>query len=345
MQSLKSDYVNVCPLTRLLPRPINDFDPVVRRGEHVQDEVIRGYVEDDQDEECLEELEYQVVVVGEDEGPDSEDQHVVLSFTAAEVQDRVFVFTSINETKSGSIPLRMVVETRASCGFGILPASQSEELNSLGLAIVPLYRLCLLVASSARYQAQHLFLGRQGDAERFDDPGASPHSFLLTTRTARVTCLMQPQLVTKPRCLFTLAHTKARNNALQKVQTRSSTEILHLDLYTILDCQETSWAIRQISMHVILPISHAWISYEEHMDFWMPISGYTNPGLIRIERSNVGEEYEWRDAVCLKEAGGIGEDLCIEEWKVLVHTIGSIYRSAKRSLLAQAGVNIAESRQ
>ncbi|KAK0437593.1 uncharacterized protein EV420DRAFT_1651845 [Desarmillaria tabescens] len=85
MQSLKSDYVNVCPLTRLLPRPINDFDPIVRRGEHVQDEVIRGYVEDDQDEECLEELEYQVVVVGEDEGPDSE------------VQDRIFVFTSTNK--------------------------------------------------------------------------------------------------------------------------------------------------------------------------------------------------------------------------------------------------------
>ncbi|KAK0457356.1 uncharacterized protein EV420DRAFT_1550432 [Desarmillaria tabescens] len=96
-------------------------------------------------------------------------------------------------------------------------------------------------------------------------------------------------------------------------------------------------------MHVISPISHAWVSYEERMDFRMPkvsisadpqlIPKDTSPGLIRIEMLNLGAEYVWRDALYLKQSGGIREDLRIEEWKVVVPTTGSIYRRPSLSCL------------
>ncbi|KAK0452851.1 uncharacterized protein EV420DRAFT_1700980 [Desarmillaria tabescens] len=106
-----------------------------------------------------------------------------------------------------------------------------------------------------------------------------------------------------------------------------SSKIFHLDTFE----SETPWAIRQISMHVILPISHAWISCEEPMGFWMPISGCewhgvsasvdpelipkdTSPGLIRIERLNMGAE--------------LRKDVCTGERKVEVLTI-AIGSSAK----------------
>ncbi|KAK0437594.1 uncharacterized protein EV420DRAFT_161529 [Desarmillaria tabescens] len=84
------------------------------------------------------------------------------------------------------------------------------------------------------------------------------------------------------------------------------------------------------------PISHAWVSDKERMDVWTPINGYEWPvpipkdsdlNHIRIEMLNLGGEYVWLDVLCLRQEGGCREDLCREEWKVDVPTIGAIYLS------------------
>ncbi|KAK0447038.1 uncharacterized protein EV420DRAFT_1569619 [Desarmillaria tabescens] len=82
-------------------------------------------------------------------------------------------------------------------------------------------------------------------------------------------------------------------------------------------------------------ISHAWMSDEERVDVWTPINGYewpvsipkdANLNLIRIEMLNLGAEYAWLDVLCLRQAGGQGEHLRAEEWKLDVPTIGWVYR-------------------
>ncbi|KAK0431776.1 hypothetical protein EV421DRAFT_2089870 [Armillaria borealis] len=82
-------------------------------------------------------------------------------------------------------------------------------------------------------------------------------------------------------------------------------------------------------------ISHAWMSDEERVDVWTPINGYDWPvpipkdaklELIRIEMLNLGAEYAWLDVLCLRQAGGQGEHLRVEEWKLDVPTIGWVYR-------------------
>ncbi len=82
-------------------------------------------------------------------------------------------------------------------------------------------------------------------------------------------------------------------------------------------------------------ISHAWMSDEERVDVWTPINGYEWPvpvpkdaklELIRIEMLNLGAEYAWLDVLCLRQVGGQGEHLRVEEWKLDVPTIGWVYR-------------------
>ncbi|PBK59354.1 hypothetical protein ARMSODRAFT_838704, partial [Armillaria solidipes] len=85
-------------------------------------------------------------------------------------------------------------------------------------------------------------------------------------------------------------------------------------------------------------ISHAWMDVEECMDVWTPINGYqwpipipkdSNLDLIQIEMLNLGADYVWLDVLCLRQPGGPGEHLRMEEWKVDVPTIGWAYRQAQ----------------
>ncbi len=60
-----------------------------------------------------------------------------------------------------------------------------------------------------------------------------------------------------------------------------------------------------------------------------PINGYewpvpmpkdANLDLIRIEMLNLGAEYAWLDVLCLRQEGGKGKHLRVEEWKLDVPT-------------------------
>ncbi|PBK62310.1 hypothetical protein ARMSODRAFT_943196 [Armillaria solidipes] len=82
-------------------------------------------------------------------------------------------------------------------------------------------------------------------------------------------------------------------------------------------------------------ISHAWVDEKDRMDAMTPINGYewplpmpkdANLDLIRIEMLNHGAEYAWLDVLCLRQEGGKNEHLRLEEWKLDVPTIGSVYR-------------------
>ncbi len=84
-------------------------------------------------------------------------------------------------------------------------------------------------------------------------------------------------------------------------------------------------------------ISHAWMDEEDRKDIMTPINGCEWPvpipkdaslDLIRIEMLNLGAEYAWLDVLCLRQKGGIREDLREEEWKVDVPTIGDVYHQA-----------------
>ncbi|KAK0449098.1 uncharacterized protein EV420DRAFT_792183 [Desarmillaria tabescens] len=83
------------------------------------------------------------------------------------------------------------------------------------------------------------------------------------------------------------------------------------------------------------PISHAWVDEKDRVDVWTPINGKKWPvpipndadlRLIRIEMLNLGYEYTWLDVLCLRQVGGLREDLRVEEWKLDVPTIGRVYR-------------------
>ncbi|KAK0479183.1 hypothetical protein IW261DRAFT_1593759 [Armillaria novae-zelandiae] len=76
-------------------------------------------------------------------------------------------------------------------------------------------------------------------------------------------------------------------------------------------------------------ISHAWVDKNDHGYEWpVPMPKNANLDLIRIEMLNLGAEYAWLDVLCLRQEGGRGEYLCVEEWKLDVPTIGWVYESA-----------------
>ncbi len=88
------------------------------------------------------------------------------------------------------------------------------------------------------------------------------------------------------------------------------------------------------------PISHAWVDEKDRGDVLTPINRKKWPvpipkdadlNLIRIEMLNLGAEYAWLDVLCLrqKEEGGSREDLRVEEWRLDVPTIGSVYMDVK----------------
>ncbi len=84
-------------------------------------------------------------------------------------------------------------------------------------------------------------------------------------------------------------------------------------------------------------ISHAWVDEKDRVNVMIPINGCewpvpmpkdANLDLIRIEMLNLGAEYVWLDILCLRQEGGKGEHLRLEEWKLDVPTIGWVYEHA-----------------
>ncbi|KAK0471430.1 hypothetical protein IW261DRAFT_1612135 [Armillaria novae-zelandiae] len=84
----------------------------------------------------------------------------------------------------------------------------------------------------------------------------------------------------------------------------------------------------------LVPMSHAWMddadcvnaSTSINRSEWpVPIPKETNLDLIRIEMLNLGAEYAWLDVLCLRQRGGLRDDLYAEEWKLDGPTIGSVY--------------------
>ncbi len=81
-------------------------------------------------------------------------------------------------------------------------------------------------------------------------------------------------------------------------------------------------------------ISHVWVDERDRVDMCTPINRRewpvpmpkdANLDLIRIEMFNLGAEYVWLDVLCLRQEGGLREDLRVQEWKIDVPTIGSVY--------------------
>ncbi len=96
-----------------------------------------------------------------------------------------------------------------------------------------------------------------------------------------------------------------------------------------------SWITDGLSM--AQPISHAWVDEKDRVDVWtsinrkewpVPIPKGASLELIRIEMLNLGVQYTWLDVVCLRQKGGLQEDLRVEEWKLDVPTIGYVYKWA-----------------
>ncbi|KAK0431152.1 hypothetical protein EV421DRAFT_1720799 [Armillaria borealis] len=92
-----------------------------------------------------------------------------------------------------------------------------------------------------------------------------------------------------------------------------------------------------ISSTELLPISHAWVDEKDRVDVWTLINGKEWPvpipkgaslELIWIEMLNLGVEYTWLDVLCLRQKGGLQEDLHVKEWKLDMPTIGHVYDDA-----------------
>ncbi|KAK0457739.1 uncharacterized protein EV420DRAFT_1270972 [Desarmillaria tabescens] len=95
------------------------------------------------------------------------------------------------------------------------------------------------------------------------------------------------------------------------------------------------------------PISHAWMDEKDRINVWTPINERewpvpipkdVNLNLVRIEMLNLGVEYTWLDVLCLRQEGGLKEDLRAEEWRLDVPTIGSVYESADQVVIYLSGL-------
>ncbi|KAK0245317.1 hypothetical protein EDD85DRAFT_758082, partial [Armillaria nabsnona] len=89
-----------------------------------------------------------------------------------------------------------------------------------------------------------------------------------------------------------------------------------------------------IALHTPWGISHAWLDGSHHKNVDTPINGCqwpvpipedANLDLIHIKMLNLGAEYAWLDVLCLRQEGGLSEDLRAGEWMLDVPTIGNAY--------------------
>ncbi len=89
-----------------------------------------------------------------------------------------------------------------------------------------------------------------------------------------------------------------------------------------------------VALRVPWGISHAWLDASRRKNVLTPINGHQWPvpipedaslDLVRIEMLNHGAEYAWLDVLCLRQEGGLNEDLRAREWMLDVPTIGNAY--------------------
>ncbi|PBK79774.1 hypothetical protein ARMGADRAFT_867737, partial [Armillaria gallica] len=89
-----------------------------------------------------------------------------------------------------------------------------------------------------------------------------------------------------------------------------------------------------VALHTPWGISHAWLDRTHRESVLTPINGHQWPvpipedaslDLVRIEMLNLGAEYAWLDVLCLRQEGGLNEDLRVGEWMLDVPNIGNTY--------------------
>ncbi|KAK0245325.1 hypothetical protein EDD85DRAFT_757942, partial [Armillaria nabsnona] len=89
-----------------------------------------------------------------------------------------------------------------------------------------------------------------------------------------------------------------------------------------------------VALHTPWGISHAWLDASRRKKVDTPINRHewpvpipkdANLDLIRIEMLNLGAEYAWLDVLCLRQEGGLNEDLRAGEWMLDVPNIGNAY--------------------
>ncbi|PBK64738.1 hypothetical protein ARMSODRAFT_1087848 [Armillaria solidipes] len=109
------------------------------------------------------------------------------------------------------------------------------------------------------------------------------------------------------------------------------------------------WIIPREHWSNIWAISHAWKDEEGRPEIWTPINGGewpvpipkdANLDLIRIEMLNLGAEYAWLDGLCLRRRGGLRDNLCEDEWKLDIRTVGNVYKTAKRVVCYFSGLGL-----
>ena len=83
-------------------------------------------------------------------------------------------------------------------------------------------------------------------------------------------------------------------------------------------------------------VSHSWVDEKDREGVmtaindrqWpVPIPRKTSLDHVRIELLNMGAEYIWLDALCLRQEGGVDENRRFEEWKLDVPTIGHVFQA------------------
>ncbi|PBK77725.1 hypothetical protein ARMSODRAFT_1077406 [Armillaria solidipes] len=109
-----------------------------------------------------------------------------------------------------------------------------------------------------------------------------------------------------------------------------------LDLYSY---RVVPWWVAAMLIGLPCAVSHAWMDKKDRESVWTRINGKQWPvflplgidsRLLRNEWLNEGCQYVWVDVFCLRQEGGLREDLRVEEWKLDVPMIGFVYGEPPR---------------
>ncbi len=99
------------------------------------------------------------------------------------------------------------------------------------------------------------------------------------------------------------------------------------------------WWVAAMLIGLPRAVSHAWVDTKDRESVWTHINGKQWPvflpsgidlRLLRNEWLNEGCQYVWVDVFCLRQEGGLREDLRVEEWKLDVPMIGFVYGEPAR---------------